>query len=302
MDRTAHTTDTVSTRFGAIPLDESDGEVIMSPRHSRFQLRGDMPLGSATLTGYLENDFLDARGRQAVRMRQGFLQLDTGKWKILAGQGWSLLRANRRGIISETDVMSTHVVDPAYHVGIIGFRRPQLRVTRVMGDWQAAVAYETTGVVLAKIARDAKWGHAEMATLAGRGRRSLSLAGVLRARRGLNIVSQQFVSDGGGPDTLNVLPRGVRAYSTLQGVEATVHPRLELHSYGGLVYGTRSASNRVARQWTAGFIYRPYSDPLYGTLSFSAQFSQLDRMPWLGGHGEMTFLMVSARYYFPELR
>jgi hypothetical protein len=235
-------------------------------------------------------------------MRQGFIQMEHGKWRILAGKTWSLLRPNRRGIIPERDIMSTHVVDPAYHVGLLGFRRPQLRVTRIMGHWQAAVEYESGGGWLTKVTRDSSWGHAEVSTLGGHGRRGVSLAGVLRARPGLNIVSQQFWSRGGGPDALNIIPRGVHAYSSIQGIEVQVTKNLELHAYGGIVYGSRSTGNRTARQWSAGFIHRAYSDPRYGTLSFSAQVSQLDRSPWLGGHGEMTFLMISARYYFPELR
>lgn len=302
MARSAQTNDTVSTRFGSIPLGDSDGETIFSPAHSRFQIRGDLTLGSAILTGYLENDFLNTPGHGPIRMRQGFLQLEAGKWRFLAGKGWSLLRPNRHGIVSERDIMSTHVVDPGYHIGLVGFRRPQLRVSRVLGNWQAAVEYETRGGWLTKIARDGSWGHAEVATLGGRGRRGLSIAGVVRARSGLNIVSQQFWSRGGGPDALNAAPSGVHAYTTIQGIEAQVTKKLELHSYGGIVYGARSAGNRTVRQWSAGFIHKVYSDPFYGTLSFSAQFSQLDRSLWAGGQGEMTFLMLSARYYFPELR
>jgi len=126
-----------------------------------------------------------------------------------------------------------------------------------------------------------------------------SLAAVVHAGPRVGFVSQQLWSQGGGPDVLGCLPRGVHAHATIQGVEAKVLPTLEVFSYGGLVYGTRSAGNRTVRQWSAGFRQKLFTQAGYGAAYLMGQYSQLDRALWSGPRGAMNFVMLGFRYYMP---
>jgi len=128
MSRSAATCDSVSTKFGHIPLADTDGQTIGTLRHSRPMLRGDWSAGGVKLTGYLEADFMNfAAGQSPYRWRQYWGQLTVGHWEVLGGQAWSLLRPNRTGIESDQGVMNTDVVDPGYHVGLAGPRVRQIR-------------------------------------------------------------------------------------------------------------------------------------------------------------------------------
>src|ERR1017187_2811124 len=54
MSRSATTADSVSTHFGNIPLEDTPGESLGSPRHSRLMLKGDLPAGPFHFSAYLE--------------------------------------------------------------------------------------------------------------------------------------------------------------------------------------------------------------------------------------------------------
>ena len=293
--RTATTPDTVYTKFGAIPLGNSSGQMLDSFRHSRLGLDANR----GALAGYIEIDFLNSPENQPLRWRQYWGEFSRGNWRILGGQAWSLLRPNRTGTSSETGLMNTLAVDPAYHVGLVGLRKRQIRVTRQLGAWQVVVAYEYQkgGDLLAKVVRDSHRMHLEAVALAGHGRRlGGSLAGVLHASQRVNIVSQQSWLQGAGPEALNTLPPRVHASTTLQGVEANVLKSLTLFAYGGLVYGTRSTGNRTVREWSAGFHQQLFRRPSYGTAVLAGQYSQIDRALWTGPSGAMNFVMLSLRY------
>ncbi len=298
--RSLTTPDTVYTRFGAIPLGKSPGQWLDSLRHSRISLHVDTRLGSGTLAGYIEIDFQNPPGQQPCQFRQYWGEFSQGRWRILAGQAWSLLRPNRAGTSSETDLMNTQAVDPAYHVGLMGLRKRQVRITRLMGAWQAVLAYEYMkgGDVLLKVARDTARAHFETVAMAGHARRlGFSLAAVVHAGARLDFVSQQFWSQGVGYDALKTLPPGVHAHATIQGAEIKVRKGLGLFSYGGIVYGTRSQGNRVVREWSVGA-----RQQLLKAVFLSAQYSQLDRSLWNGSTGAMNFLMLSFRYVVPSAR
>lgn len=300
--RSATTPDTISTNFGAIPLRATPGETLASPGHSRLSLKAETGLAGGTLAGYFEADFLDKAGYQCYRSRQYWGEYSRSGWRVLAGQAWSLLRPNRKGISTESGLLNTQAVDPAYHVGLAGVRKPQVRITRAMGNWAAALAYEYRqgGDVLLKLARDSRLMHLEAVGLGGHhGRKGASLAAVAHAGPRVDLVSQQLWSQGGGPDVLGCLPRGVHAHATIQGVEARVLPTLEVFSYGGLVYGTRSAGNRTVRQWSAGFRQKLFTQAGYGAAYLMGQYSQLDRALWSGPRGNMNFAMLAFRYYMP---
>ena len=299
MWRGATTGDTISTKFGAIPLIPTDDEWLGSMAHSRAMVKGSIDWGDVKLVGYGESDFLVKQGQTPFRWRQYWGQIEFGKWKLLGGQTWSLLRPNRVGILPEAELMNTHVPEPNYHVGLAGLRKKQLRLVRDFDHgYTAAVEYESQGRILTKVARDSEWGHAEIGTTAGRqGHCGASLAGVIKAGPKVDWVSQLLWSRGAGPDLLGLLPDNIHAHSTIQGLEVHLTKKLEVFSYGGIVYGGASRSNRYVREWTVGASHVLYSDPRSGALSFTMQYSQMDRAAWLGGQGNMNQVILSMRFF-----
>lgn len=295
--RSATTGDTINTRLGAFPLRATDPEYLISPVHSRTWLHTEFEWKCVKSLTFLEQDFLQPRGRAPFRWRQYWTQLAWGKWTLMGGQGWSLLRPNRTGTSSESGLMNTDTVEPAYHVGLAGFRRKQLRLTRELSpESQAALEWESNGKWIAKYAHDRKGLHWEIAGLAGtRGRKAVSLAGVVPVGRGVKWVSQAMLSDGEGPDELGLIPGGVMANSTIQGVEWKIGAS-EIYSYGGMAYGGRSTGNRVVREWTVGGRRALFRDFKPGKFMMGVQLSQIDRSPWRGGHGDLTYGMAELRY------
>jgi len=298
MVRGATTGDSVSTRFGRIPLRDTPSESLASAGHSRMQMCGQV----GNLSGYVETDFLNSVGKEPFRFRQYWGEYRIGKWRVLGGQAWSLLRPNRSGISSEGGLMSTYVVEPAYHVGLAGARNRQLRITREEGNWRVAVSYEAGKSFLAKVAHDSTRLHLEATGLGAAHRGAVSVAAVIHAAHKIDFVTQEVISHGIGPELLNTIPPGVDAYSTLQGVEARIRPNLELFAYGGIAYGGPSAGNRTVRQWTVGFIRDLFQEQPWGAASLSAQFSQLDRSTWPGGYGSMNYFQIAFRYSLPASR
>jgi hypothetical protein len=300
MSRSQTTSDSVSTHFGAIPLTDTPAETIASPAHSRVMLKSAYTAGSgaAVFSVYLESDFLNSKPDSAPwRWRQYWGALQTGKWELLGGQAWSLMRPNRTGIQTEKDLMSTYVVDPAYHVGLTGLRRRQVRLTRSLGRNTAAVDWESNGDFEGKWALDVAAGHFEAAGLAGRGgRRALQLSAVKPVGPRLRLVSQQFVARHALNEALGLVANGVSGVSTLSGAEFQTKPNFQLHSYGGLLYSERSAGNRLARQYSMGISWRKPVSSLYGFVTLTVQYSYLDRAIWDGRSGKMQFLMYRMRY------
>lgn len=302
MSRSSTTADSVSTKFGKIPLTEQPGESLGSARHSRLMLKGDLPAGPVKFSVYLESDFMNfTEGQSPYRWRQYWGQAQIGKWEILGGQAWSLLRPNRLGTASDKDTMNTDVIDPAYHVGLLGSRVRQIRVARAMGIYKAAVAWEGDGNLLTKIVRDKNRQHFELGGVTGRfGRRGVTGSAVLRVHPRFRIVTQQYWSKRAAYQALGVVPAGVNGLSTLEGVEAQVRKNLELYSYAGLVYAARGdpTGNRLVGQCTAGFNQKVGLPSLRSGLLMSLQYSHLDRAVWNGRQGTMDFLMYRVRYVF----
>lgn len=297
--RSATTHDDVSTRFGSIPLENTPTEGLVSLRNSRIALQADAPFAGGSFTGYLETDFLNRPPQEPYRFRQYWGQLKFGDWEILGGQAWSLLRPNRHGIASDTDLMNTLVVDAGYHVGLLGYRDQQVRVVRHMGNWTAGLSFENARDFLPKMTHDGKYLHLEVTGVAGRfGHYGASVAGVVHATRKVDVVAQQYWSKGGGPDALGVVPAGVKTYSTLDGVEAKIGKGVRAFAYGGIVYGARSAGNRDVRQWSVGCSREFLPGYGFGNSLFSMEYSQLDRSLWGGPQGAEQFVMVSMRHYF----
>ena len=118
----------------------------------------------------------------------------------------------------------------------------------------------------------------------------------MRAR--LRLVTQGYWSRHALSEALGVVPAGVSGIAAIQGLEAQVTRKTEVYSYGGLVYGLQSNSNRLVREWTVGANYRLNEPALLGSLLVSMQYSRLDRATWPGGAGAMDFLMCRFRYAF----
>ena len=300
MSRSATTADSVSTHFGNIPLEDTPGESLGSPRHSRLMLKGDVPAGPFHFSAYLESDFLNfTPGQSPYRWRHYWGQAQIGNWEILGGQTWSLLRSNRVG--TGMDAMNTDVIDPAYHVGLIGSRLRQIRVSRTMGIYKAAVAWEGVGNFVAKVVRDTERQHYELAGFGGRtGRGGVAASAVAGLTPRLRLVTQAYWSQRAAYEALAVVPVGVNGVSTLEGIEAQIKKNLEVYSYGGLVYAARgdASGNRLVRQWTAGVNQKVSLPSLRSGLLMSLQYSYLDRAIWAGKEGVMNFLMYRVRYTF----
>jgi len=195
--------------------------------------------------------------------------------------------------------MNTDVIDPAYNVGLLGPRTKQVRVVRAMGDYQAAVAWESDGNVLSKIAHDKGALHLEAVGLAGRfGRKGVEAASVIRVASRARIVLQEFWAHRAIDQALGLMPIGLNGYSTLEGVEVQARKSLEVFSYGGVVYASRYNGNRLVRQWTAGINQKMNTPTLFGNVLLSLQYSRVDRELWTGKAGMMDFVMYRVRYTF----
>lgn len=105
--RSATVNDSLSTAFENIPLVKTPSQTLGSVRHSRLKLESRLPTRSGVLRGYVESDFLNSPGKEPFRFRQYWAEYEIHKWQFLAGQAWSLLRANRKGTSSDTDSFDT---------------------------------------------------------------------------------------------------------------------------------------------------------------------------------------------------
>lgn len=303
MSRSATTADSVSTKFGKIPLGDTPGETIGSARHSRLMLKSELPAGDFHFTTYLESDFMNfTSGQSAWRWRQYWGQASYGKWELLGGQAWSLLRPNRVGTDSDRNVMSTSVIEPAYEVGLLGSRDRQIRIARPFGDYKVAVAWEGDGNLLAKVVRDKKSTHYELGVMGGRfGRKGATASAVISLTPRFRLVNQQYWSKRAAYQALGVVPIGPNGLSTLEGAEYQVRRNTELYAYGGLVYASRmdTTANRVVSQWSTG-VNQKFAVPANwrGGMILSLQYSHLGRAVWSGKEGVMDYLMYRFRYTF----
>jgi hypothetical protein len=146
----------LGTNFAAIPFDNTVNgnlrDYRLSAQNSRLGFRVDSKLEHVNLLGYVEADFLGfVPGNAAVtansnslRMRLFWVDLRRGKWEMLAGQSWSLLTPNRRGVSAlPADLFLTQDVDPNIQVGLTWSRSPQVRFTYHASDTvKAAVSWE----------------------------------------------------------------------------------------------------------------------------------------------------------------
>jgi hypothetical protein len=131
----------IGTTFNAIPYTNGStgqlSETKFSAQNSRVGLRVDSTVNGTKVLGYLETDFLGnaptnlgvSSNSATLRMRVYFADLKYGQWEFLAGQDWSMLTPNRRGISPmPSDIFYTNDMDTNYQVGLTWARQPQLRL------------------------------------------------------------------------------------------------------------------------------------------------------------------------------
>jgi len=120
-----------------------------SVRDSRLDLLIQGKAGSTNLSGYVEGDFLGAAPTAnyvqssgwTPRLRQLFVQADWASgWTLTAGQFWSLITTNRKGIETRTEFVP-NVSDGTYSVGYNWVRERSIRLTRNFND-KTWIAFE----------------------------------------------------------------------------------------------------------------------------------------------------------------
>jgi len=143
----------INTTWNSIPFSAQSmaylSEFRASSRQTRLSLRAEGPIGSSTVTGYFETDFLGSGfGASEVqtngysnRVRQmwGRIQLPTG-WTIAAGQMWSLLTTNRIGIDNLAE-MTPALIDATVLPGFDYARQTAIRVTGRFNRGKATAAF-----------------------------------------------------------------------------------------------------------------------------------------------------------------
>ncbi len=130
----------IATNYGSIPFaDTVSGqlrEYQFSSQTSRLGLQLDSRVGGTSVRGYLETDFLGiVPGNVAVtsnsatlRLRLFWADLRKRQFEFLAGQAFTMMTPNRRGLSAASgDLFLPQVIDPNLHVGMLWNRNPQLR-------------------------------------------------------------------------------------------------------------------------------------------------------------------------------
>ncbi len=134
----------LTSAFGSIPTNNSPlahvGESRFEARQSRPALLIEAPITPNYLvSGYAELDFLGAgttsnfnqTDSYVPRIRHLYATLDNNEYgmHVLAGQEWSLVTLNSKGITPRNEVTPPQI-DPAYIPGFEYARLPQIRLTK----------------------------------------------------------------------------------------------------------------------------------------------------------------------------
>lgn len=137
----------IGTGFNSIPYSNGStgqlSETKFSAQNSRLGLRVDSEVNGTKVLGYVETDFLGnaptnlgvSSNSDTLRMRVYFADLRKGDFEFLAGQDWSMLTPNRRGISPiPSDIFYTNDMDTNYQAGLTWARQPQVRVVYHASD------------------------------------------------------------------------------------------------------------------------------------------------------------------------
>lgn len=139
--RNEATGSSIGSSFASVPYANGStgqlSETKFSAQNSRVGLRVDSKVEDTKVLGYLETDFLGnaptnlfvTSNSDTLRMRVYFVDLKNGPWEFLAGQDWSMLTPNRRGLSAmPSDVFYSNDMDTNYQAGLTWARQPQLRL------------------------------------------------------------------------------------------------------------------------------------------------------------------------------
>lgn len=132
----------IGSNFGGIPFNNANpgghlSEFRFSPQNSRVGFRIDANVRGAHVIGYNEFDFLGksadngigiTNGAFVPRIRLYWVDVRKDKFEFLAGQSWSLLTPNRKGLSPlPGDIFYSQVMDVNYVIGLTWTRQPGLR-------------------------------------------------------------------------------------------------------------------------------------------------------------------------------
>jgi hypothetical protein len=156
MDMTSITRSTnpgsgIGTNFGSIPYSGTQtgsiGETRLSPQNSRIGMRVDTGFKDYKVMGYWESDFLGQLGNPpngglavssnpyVFRLRLFWVDVQKNGWEFLAGQSWSLMTPNRRGVSPlPGDLFYSQDIDVNYQLGLTWGRIPGFRGAYHWGD------------------------------------------------------------------------------------------------------------------------------------------------------------------------
>ncbi|MEO8659871.1 MAG: hypothetical protein ABI693_15485 [Bryobacteraceae bacterium] len=132
----------LGSNFGSIPFNNSPAsklsEFRFSPQNSRLGFRVDGNWKGAHFIAYNEFDFLGTSGGNNLsvtngafvpRIRLYWVDVRKGKWEVLAGQSWSMLTPNRKGISAlPSDLFYSQVIDVNYMAGLTWTRQAGVRM------------------------------------------------------------------------------------------------------------------------------------------------------------------------------
>jgi hypothetical protein len=140
--RSTNAGSSLQTNFGSFPYNNiPQGRLTedkWSAENSRIGFRVDAKVKGANVLGYFEGDFVglgNASNNTQVnsnsmlfRIRQYYVDVRKGFWEVLAGQAWSMLLPNRKGMSPiPADLFYTQVVDVNYTNGLFWGRIPGIR-------------------------------------------------------------------------------------------------------------------------------------------------------------------------------
>jgi hypothetical protein len=131
----------IGSNFGSIPYNNASttklSELRFSPQNSRIGFRVDGNWKGAHFIGYNEMDFLGTSGTFNLsvtngafvpRLRLFWVDVRKDKFEMLAGQSWSLLTPNRKGLSAlPSDLFYSQVIDVNYMAGLTWSRQPGVR-------------------------------------------------------------------------------------------------------------------------------------------------------------------------------
>jgi hypothetical protein len=146
----------IGSNFASFPYSNTANgqlsETRFSAKNSRLGMRIDSDFGDTKVLGYIETDFVGnaptslnvATNSDTLRMRAYFVDVQHGPWEFLAGQDWSMLTPNRKGISPlPNDIFYTQDVDLSYQVGLVWERTPQVRLLyHVSDEWTLGISAE----------------------------------------------------------------------------------------------------------------------------------------------------------------